>query len=1181
MLRLGSTLRRAALLSACAVLPQVFGCSDEGAPRRAALPGGAAPHATSPGARARIAALRARFPGAFGPSGVKRVTPTPAGGLRAEGPGAGASVELPPRAAGAVRLADSASGLSITFSLAGASDAPAAADGNLVLYAGAIRAGSGGESDVIHRVLPGGTEDFVVFEQEPERKELRYRVDVTGVAGLRLVQRTLEFLDAAGSPRLRVAPPYLVDAAGARLPASLSVEGCAVDESPRAPWGRPVTPPSAPACTVVVAWQAAGVRYPAILDPQWISTANQMIAPRTRHTATLINPGDPASPVLIAGGFDASGNALSTAELYLPLDRTFAITSPLAFARGAHTATALTTVPPPEPSIPSPPAPPVVIAGGSTSSSGDPVDFLEVYNPATGVFVTDPASQSPPSSVPALPRFNHTATLIGDRAVLIAGGVAPPLNQPTSTAYVYSFTDFARNSGDPAVISALASAGSMATSRHAHTAVRLRTGDVLIAGGFVNSGAALSSAELFDTAARTFRAISAAPPSTTQMIALRGFHSATLLDSGEVLLVGGATRASGGAYSRTIDIYHDGVTDPTRRGFEFQPTPISMSGARANHTASLLPTGNVLVAGGFNGTSTLSTADVYDPGAKRFSVLNVSTPMEARRDHAAVIVNAGADAVAGRAVLVAGGVGASSGRPLASAQLLVKPNSEPCATDQECASGHCSDTENICCNQECTEACTSCTELGKADGSPTGTCGPAKLGTLRPVACINEIEVHSQCDGAGNVVPTTDTKDCKPGRCGPDNRCIIYCFDDCDCSETGWCEVGTGDQDSCEAGGGAGGSGTGGGAAGSGGAGGGSGGAGGGPGGADGGSGGADGGSGGAGGGPGGAGGAGGGSGGAGGAGAGGAGGGSAGPGGSGGGGGGAGGASAGAGGAPPGAGLCIDRLANGAACTRDRQCDSGHCVDGFCCDYRCDGQCQACDVVNNVGRCTPVGTALEPEPPHPNEGGSFQREACPGEGACAGYCGGATDARCLFPVEGAAARASTCSCPDEGCAVGPATLTSFFCDGEGLAEAPVAVRCGGFKCQDETACKTACTSDADCIEDFICRDGICADLAEVGPSCDGDHTLRSPGADTDCTPYSCPPGGSACANPCRSVADCVDGMVCNLANQCVPQLDPPEVASCSCAAVGAPAKRTAAPLSLLLGAAAALAGLRRRRRGA
>lgn len=1198
VLRLGSRLRTAALLSACAVLPQVLGCSDESAPRRSPPPGAAAPQAALPAARARIAALRARFPGALGARAAVAVAPTASGALRAAAPDAAASIELPPRAAGPVRLADSASRVAITFSLAGAADVPAAVDGDLVLYPGALRAQGGGARDVLHRVLPNGTEDFVVFDEEPEQTELRYRVDVTAVSGLRLVERTLEFLDASGSPRLRVAPPYLVDADGARVPASLSVEGCAFDASPRAPWGRPVTPPGAPACTVVVAWQPAGVRYPALLDPQWIATTNQMVAARTRHTATVIDPTNPASPVLIAGGFDASGAALATAELYLPLDRTFASTDAMDVARGAHTATALTKLPPPSPSPASPPPAVVVVGGSSNRASGEPIAAIEVYNPATGKFVRDPVS--------SLGRFNHTATLLDPGVVLLAGGLAEPLNQPTSTASLYTFGSFGGDGGAP-VTGTLGTVGGMATSRHAHTAVRLRAGNVLIAGGFVLSGTALTSAEIFDEGTRTFQAISAVSPPgrpmTVQMNSLRGFHTATLmdhagtligheatpLDSGEVVLIGGTTRITGGSYVNTIDIYHDGVTDPTRRGFERQGRPISMGDARAHHTASLLPSGAILVVGGFDGTTTLSTAEIYDPAARLFSDLTLPpdpVAQDARREHTAVLVNAGADIDAGRAVLVAGGVGASGAQVLASAQLLVKPNGDPCASDQECASGHCSDREGVCCNVACDEECFSCTASGKGTGND-GTCGPATPETKLPIVCIQQIEVHNRCDGLGHAVPDKSTRDCKPGRCGEDDRCVFACLDDCDCDESGWCEVGVGDPNACSGSDGAGGTaGAGGMSTGTGDASGGGGAAGTGGGGAAGaggaagtggdmagtGGGGSTSTGGGAAGSGGGAAGSGGGSAGYGGGDAAGAGGGSGTSGGG------------GAGGSRPVPGMCLDRLANGAECSRDRQCVSGNCVDGFCCDYRCDGPCQACDVVNNVGRCTPVGTDEQREAPHPNTGGSFRREACPGEGACAGYCGGATDALCMFPVEGAIARTSACTCPDEDCAVGPAMLTRFFCDGDGQEQEPQVERCGGenggFRCKDESSCKTSCSSSADCIKDFVCLDGVCADLKEVGPSCDGDRTLLVVGdGDEKCFPYACPPGGTACARPCASVRDCVDGHACNLAGECVPPIDPPQAPSCSCSVVGGSGERDAAPVSVLLGAAVALGRLWRRRR--
>src|SRR6185312_6068955 len=118
---------------------------------------------------------------------------------------------------GSVGLADDTSRLAISFALEGAAAAPIAVASGIARYAEAL-----GGADVVHRVHAEGTEDFVVFEARPAREELRYDVDVSRVAGLRLVSNTIEFLDEAGAPRLRVAPPSVVDAGGAMHAATLA-----------------------------------------------------------------------------------------------------------------------------------------------------------------------------------------------------------------------------------------------------------------------------------------------------------------------------------------------------------------------------------------------------------------------------------------------------------------------------------------------------------------------------------------------------------------------------------------------------------------------------------------------------------------------------------------------------------------------------------------------------------------------------------------------------------------------------------------------------------------------------------------------------------------------------------------------------------------------------------------------
>jgi hypothetical protein len=89
---------------------------------------------------------------------------------------------------------------------------------------------------------------------------------------------------------------------------------------------------------------------------------------------------------------------------------------------------------------------------------------------------------------------------------------------------------------------------------------------------------------------------------TTSMLSIRGGHGATLLASGQVLVVGGA-----GLQART-ELYDPATGTWTATG--------SMQQARTVHTATLLSTGKVLVSGGRGPSEeTLNTAEVYDPQA--------------------------------------------------------------------------------------------------------------------------------------------------------------------------------------------------------------------------------------------------------------------------------------------------------------------------------------------------------------------------------------------------------------------------------------------------------------------------------------------------------------------------------------------------------------------------------------
>ena len=135
--------------------------------------------------------------------------------------------------------------------------------------------------------------------------------------------------------------------------------------------------------------------------------------------------------------------------------------------------------------------------------------------------------------------------------------------------------------------------GSLAAARAFHTATLLNTGNVLITGG-KDASSSLSSAELYNPTAGTFSA-------TVSLSVARYNHSATTLADGRVLIIGGVSFA---ATLASAEIY-----DPATGLFAATG---SLLAARSDHTATLLASGKVLLAGGYRG-SALATAELYDP----------------------------------------------------------------------------------------------------------------------------------------------------------------------------------------------------------------------------------------------------------------------------------------------------------------------------------------------------------------------------------------------------------------------------------------------------------------------------------------------------------------------------------------------------------------------------------------
>jgi hypothetical protein len=73
----------------------------------------------------------------------------------------------------------------------------------------------------------------------------------------------------------------------------------------------------------------------------------------------------------------------------------------------------------------------------------------------------------------------------------------------------------------------------------------------------------------------------------------------------------------------------------------------------------------------------------------------------------------------------------------------------------------------------------------------------------------------------------------------------------------------------------------------------------------------------------------------------------------------------------------CVAKMNNGAACSAADQCNSGNCVDGFCCNTACTGTCQTC------GGSVPGTCANIPAGGTDNNPSCSVWQACDGSGSC------------------------------------------------------------------------------------------------------------------------------------------------------------------------------------------------------
>lgn len=249
------------------------------------------------------------------------------------------------------------------------------------------------------------------------------------------------------------------------------------------------------------------------------------------------------------------------------------------------------------------------------------VGFVAVLA-AVAFLAQDAAAQGTwtPTGSMAAARRDHTATLLNNGKVLIAGGTGGSIELYDPATGTFSPTGSSLGGG----------------FSHGATATRLVDGRVLVVGG---------PAEIYDPSSGTFS------PAGTLNVVGRVFHTATLLPDGKVLIAGGQTSSATETFA-SAELF-----DPTTSTFTLTG---NLNTDRSDHTAMLLPNGKVLVAGGIRITTpgfgiSLSSAELFDPVSGTFSLTgNMTQPRCCLNSTQAQILGNGR-------VLVFGGLPAQSG----------------------------------------------------------------------------------------------------------------------------------------------------------------------------------------------------------------------------------------------------------------------------------------------------------------------------------------------------------------------------------------------------------------------------------------------------------------------------------------------------------------------------------------
>jgi hypothetical protein len=316
--------------------------------------------------------------------------------------------------------------------------------------------------------------------------------------------------------------------------------------------------------------------------------------PATSSASYSMTIGEPGPP------------SISNSPTYVPGTATVGSPYSYGFAVGGGLAP-LACIPPTAPMGGLSIGPDCILRGTPTTAGVFPItltvtDALNQSSPATPFTIRVapalPMAAFAPTGSMTVARDGHTATLLLDGRVLIAGGgsASAELYDATSQAFA-------------------AATGRMLGARTGHSATLLANSTLPNYGKVLVTGGGLLEAELFDPVVGTFSP-------TGSMIAARVGQTVTLLQNGQVLVAGGQTASA--------ELFNPSSGRFTATG--------SMTVARTGHTATRLSDGRVLVTGGgaAAGSGGVASAELYDPVTGMFTP--TGNMNEARTGHAATLL---------------------------------------------------------------------------------------------------------------------------------------------------------------------------------------------------------------------------------------------------------------------------------------------------------------------------------------------------------------------------------------------------------------------------------------------------------------------------------------------------------------------------------------------------------------